>query len=282
MQIIQARSQPITLTPFEKAVDQLELHASAPAVVQRLLTLLSDVDASWKKLEDVMSVDGALVARVLRMASSPAFAARPVRDLRVAMQTLGCDQIRRIAVAAHFAGRGSPFARSLWAYSLRVAFAADGLARASGVVGGPDSFLCGLLHDVGTMALEHIMGAAYTSLPFVPGEDGQLAVEREAYGFDHADLGAMVAARWNLFPELELVAQLHHEPEACDVIGVPPATRATIERVALARSLGRPDGDPARATRDAMCARLTISPDVAEACGLTAVRSATELVQSLR
>jgi HD-like signal output (HDOD) protein len=269
------------LSPFENAVDQLQIHASAPVVVQRLLRLLYNPDASWKDVEDVLAVDGALVTRVLRIASSPAFLARPVRELRVAVQTLGCDQLRRVAVAAHFAGKGTPFARNLWKYSLRVAFTAEKLARGINVAAGPDPFLCGLLHDVGTMALEHIIGVDYAKMGFAAGDDAQLAKERDAFGFDHADLGAMVAARWNLFPELELVAQLHHDPDACELLGVPAPTRKVIDLVALARILGRPAGHPSAPTRDAICARLGVEPAVAEAWGGAGARLAAELTGSL-
>lgn len=270
----------VDLSPYEYAVDRLDTHAAAPAVIKRLLGLLVDPAVSWRQIEECLAVDGGLAARVLRIASSPAFAARPVRDLRVALQSLGCEEVRRIAVAAYFAGTSSAFGRALWVYSLRIAFTTDALARAGSRDGGPDAFLSGLLHDVGTMALEQVMRPGYTTL-FAPGDDHQLRIERDTYGFDHADLGAMVAARWNLFPELGLIAQLHHEPEACDAIGMAPATRAMIERVALARCLGRPPGDPGLRVRDAMCARLALPVEVAEACGVAAAGLAGELLASL-
>jgi len=268
---------PPTLSMFEQAVDRLDVIASTPVVVQRLLSVLAENDASWREIEEVLAIDGTLVTRVLRMAASPAFAARPVRDLRAALQMLGSEQVRRIAVAAHFAGRGSGFEQQLWSYSLRVAFAADGLAKARGVTGGPDPFLCGLLHDVGTMALIHFIGPGYAQMGFTPGGDGQCEIERNWLGFDHADLGAMVVARWKLFPELELVAQYHHRTEVSSEHEAP--TRAAIELVALARVLGRSDDDPARAMRDAFCQRLGLGVEQAESCGRVAVERARELGQ---
>lgn len=271
-------SPPPTLTMFEQAVDRLDVIASTPTVVQRLLQVLAEGDSSWREIEELLAVDGTLVTRVLRMAGSPAFAARPMRDLRAALQMLGSEQVRRIAIAAHFSGRGSRFEQLLWAYSLRIAFAADELARACRLVNGPDLFLCGLLHDVGTMALIHFIGTGYAQMGFSPGEDGQCAIESNWLGFDHADLGAMVAARWKLFPELESVAQFHHRPEAGD--GLEPTTRSAIDIVALSRVLGRGAGDAARearVTRDGLCERLGIASEHAEACGRVALERANEL-----
>ncbi len=46
MKVIPSRGPNITMmTPFEQAVDKLEIAATVPAVVQRLLGLLADPDA---------------------------------------------------------------------------------------------------------------------------------------------------------------------------------------------------------------------------------------------
>ena len=194
------------LSQFEQAVDQLEACAPAPRVAQRLLALLQDGQAPLAEVERALAVDGGLVVRVLRLASSPVFAARQVTSLRFAVQALGSAQLCRVVCAAQLASGGSPFTRKLWAYALRVACVSDELARHAAPRPTADPFLCGLLHDVGTMALERFLGPRYLAAGFAPGDDAQLEIERATFGFDHCDLGAMIAARWQLFPELELVA----------------------------------------------------------------------------
>jgi HD-like signal output (HDOD) protein len=281
MQLVPTISPGSDMTVFEQTVDQLETCAPAPVVVQRVLALLSDGTSSWRELEHALAVDAGLVARILRLASTPAFVARPVRDLRFALQALGGDQLRRIVVAAQFAGQGSAFNRALWSYSLKVALVCDALGAIVKAPKGPDPFLCGLLHDLGTMVLEKVMGRTYPALGFAPGDEQQVAIEQAAFGFDHADLGAMMASRWNLFPELELVAQLHHTPSVCESIEVPPATRAAIELVALARAVGRPDGAPAAAPREVLAARLGLEVPAAEEAARAAHAKASELIASL-
>ncbi len=281
MNVVPSLTRAIDLTPFERAVDEIDVTAAVPSVIQRLLGLLADPNVSWTRIEAAMALDGALVARVLRIASSAAFAARPVADLASAMRMLGCEELRRVAVTAYFTGRGTPFSRSLWDYSLRIAFTTTALARTVRHRGSADPFLCGLLHDIGTMAFSRIMGPTYEKVGFTPGEDDQVELERASYGFDHTDLGAMVASRWNLFPELELVAQLHHDPLACERIGAPTATRELVELVALARLLGRGEDGPTRALRDAACARVGTSVEAAEACAVAAARQASDLRSSV-
>lgn len=239
------------LTPFEDAVDRLELAVAAPVVIQRLLATIADPRSSVRDVEAVLTVDPSLVMRVLKLASSAVYARRPVRDLGGAIRTVGLHELRRLAVTAHFATGRSPLARELWAYSLAVAFACERLALIGRPPPGPDLFLCGLLHDIGTLVLDRLLGERYARLAIVPGDGRQADLERAAFGFDHTDLGAMAVARWNLFPELEPVVQLHHDPFAADRLGLPAASQAAIELVALARlgflttSEVLTDGEPA-------------------------------------
>lgn len=274
-------SVPPALSPFEHAVDQLEVCAPAPRVAQRLLTLLQDGQASWNEIERALAVDGGLVVRVLRLASTPVFAARQVTSLRFAVQALGTAQLARVVCAAQLASGGSPFTRALWAYALRVACVSDELARHAAHRPSADPFLCGLLHDVGTMALERVLGARYLAAGFAPGDDAQLEVERATFGVDHCDLGAMVAARWQLFPELELVAQLHHDPEAADALALPPATQAAIDVVALARIVAAPRAEGLDERHRALCTRLGVDDAAALACGARGAEAAATLVAGL-
>lgn len=269
------------LSQFEQAVDQLEACAPAPRVAQRLLALLQDGQAPLAEVERALAVDGGLVVRVLRLASSPVFAARQVTSLRFAVQALGSAQLCRVVCAAQLASGGSPFTRRLWAYALRVACVSDELARHAAPRPTADPFLCGLLHDVGTMALERFLGPRYLAAGFAPGDDAQLEIERTTFGFDHCDLGAMIAARWQLFPELELVAQLHHDPDAADALALPPATRAAIDVVALARVVGAPPAGGLDEGHLALCARVGVAPATALACGARGAEAAATLVAGL-
>ncbi|HVV85948.1 MAG TPA: HDOD domain-containing protein, partial [Kofleriaceae bacterium] len=260
MQVIPAPRRP-TLTPFEDAVDRLELGVSAPTVIQKLLNLLADPRRSARDVEKVLTADASLVTRLLKLASSAAYARHPVRDLMTAIQLVGLTELRKLAVTAHFAHGHTRLARELWSYSLAVAFACEGLARLAPGRVGPDPFLCGLLHDIGTLVLDRLFPARYGRLPVVPGDARQCELELQTFGFAHTDLGAMTVARWNLFPELELVAQLHHDPLAADRLHLPPSAQAALELVALARlsflagSDAITDGDPADAALEAELAR---------------------------
>lgn len=272
MQVVPTSGYP-ELTPFEDAVDRLELAVATPTVIQRLLSTMADPRSSVRDLEAVLAVDPGLVMQLLKLASSAAYARRPVRDLAAAIQTVGLQQLRRLAVTAHFAKGQSPLARALWSYSLAVAFTCEQLARATRMAAGADPFLCGLLHDIGTLVLDRLLGVRYAALAIVPGDPQQCEREQDALGFDHCDIGAMAVARWNLFPELELVVQLHHRPLVGDRLGLPARTQAVLEVVSLARlalmSAGGAIADDDLATlelRAILCERRGVSAAHALVC----------------
>jgi HD-like signal output (HDOD) protein len=270
-------------SPLEAAVSQIELRVAAPTTIQRVLAILDDADSSWRDVERAMSVDVALVTRTLRLASTMEFAARPVSDVRSALQYLGINQLRRLVIAAHFSGSGSPFARASWTYALRVAITCESISRVAGLARDPDPFLCGLLHDVGTAIMDQLYEAEYRELGFEPGSDEQPVHERAQFGFDHCDVGAIAASRWNLFPELELVAQLHHDPSHARILGLPKRTVQAIELVALGRIVGRGQPDEAVvAERDRLSENLGIAPEIAEACAEASVQRAGALMDAMK
>ena len=191
-------------------------------------------------------------------------------------------------MTAHFVGGINPLTRELWSYSLAVAFTCERMAASARLSGGADPFLCGLLHDLGTLVLDRLFGPRYARLGIVPGDERQVALEQEQFGFDHADLGAMAVARWNLFPELELVVQLHHDPLAAERLALPVATRVAVELVALARlaflatSGAVTDGDPAdRELLVELARRRGLDADEAAAHAEEARASAAQVLGAL-
>ncbi len=146
--------------------DQLVL-PTLPPVATKALEVLRDQDAGPKEAAAVVEKDPVLAARVLRAATSAAFAAGTAKiNLREAIARIGTRALKNILVEASaqqvFVSRNPTInntMRALWEHSVAVA----GLARdVLALVGGTDSesaYLAGLLHDVGkpvvaTMLLE--------------------------------------------------------------------------------------------------------------------------------
>jgi putative nucleotidyltransferase with HDIG domain len=107
----------------------------------------------------------------------------------------------------------------LWDHSFRTAVAARLLAKWSSFDFGIDAdsaYTCGLVHDVGKILLltsqpnkfaAALRASRDRSVPLAK-------MEQELFGFSHAQVGGMLAARWRLAPELQAAVLEHHNEGA--------------------------------------------------------------------
>jgi HD-like signal output (HDOD) protein len=185
----------------------------------RAMALVRDPEARVEDLSAVVSSDGALAVRVLRIAGSVAYAQRqPPRTLVEAIRRLGFQTLRKIIVAAScrqvFAA-SDPVAEALWAHALATGLAADELAVIDGEPRGGQSFLAGLLHDIGRQVLYLADSARYLQVA-----GAGVDAERGTFGMTHAEVGGGLALHWGLEEELADAILQHH-----DASGSPLALR---------------------------------------------------------
>jgi HD-like signal output (HDOD) protein len=191
-----------------------------PAAASAALALARDPDADVDDLSRVIQTDAGLAARVLRVANSAALGRRsPARRVQEAIITVGLRKTCDVLVAAcakRLYEASSPNAERLWNHALAAGVAAEVLARETGTVDVSSAFLPGLFHDVGRVAflladpaaaevIEDVVARGYGDTPFL---------EREWYGFDHAQAGAILVEDWGLALELCDAIRWHHDPSS--------------------------------------------------------------------
>jgi putative nucleotidyltransferase with HDIG domain len=190
-----------------------------PAAASAALGLARGPEADVDKLCRVIQTDVGLSARVLKVANSAALGRRnPARRLQEAIITVGLRKTCDIMVAAcakRLYEGTSARAELLWNHSLAVAVAAEELARTTRRVEAGSAFLPGLFHDVGRVAflLADETAADVIDGLVVSGGDETSYLEREWYGFDHAEAGAILAEDWGLALELCDAIRWHHQPK---------------------------------------------------------------------
>ncbi len=187
-------------------------------VAWKVLKTISDKGSSVQDLEKLISRDQALTARILRVANS-AFLGNDKQTLRVseAILRLGTERLRSLVLSACIDGvcrSRSLKNRSIWDHALAVGLAADFLAIECSYADHEGAFVAGLMHDIGKLILDSHMPDQYQEvLDLVYNENlGFTAAERRVIGFDHTEIGTLVAKSWNLPPVLQEVVQMHHQP----------------------------------------------------------------------
>lgn len=179
---------------------------SPPGVALQIIELAQNPNATLADVAHVVGMDPALSARLLRMANSPLYATRRrAGTLAQAMTTLGVNATLSLALGFSLMQglRGShgsaELQEQLWRRSVLAGLAARALGQHAGAARTDTLMLAGLLQDMGRLALLQALTEGYASLSAkADGNDALLVLERAHYGSDHAEIGAWLAARWNL------------------------------------------------------------------------------------
>jgi len=200
-----------------RAVDALP---PLPAVALRVMQVAQDPRSSASQLALVVSADPALSARVLRVANSAAYRrAREVTSVQEALVVLGFVQARNIAVSMAITGAYTLEGinvlfriEAFWRHSLAVAFRASELAGRTRSIDVPSAFTAGVLHNIGRLAMFHAdpAGVDQAIAEAMAGGRSIEDVERERLGYDHAELGGILAKRWKLPEDISDAVSQHH------------------------------------------------------------------------
>jgi HD-like signal output (HDOD) protein len=194
-----------------------------PHVASKVLELSSDPDTSAARLQQVISDDQAMTARILKIANSAMYAcSRRIKTLSEAIVMLGFNSIRSLVVtsaARNLYSTGSARMglkeRLLWEHSIGTAFACRLLADTRHPALREEAFLAGLMHDIGKLVLNLQVPDRFDEIvQIVYNENREFHdPENELLGFDHARVGALLVNKWKLSPLLEDVIGQHHSEE---------------------------------------------------------------------
>lgn len=198
--------------------------ASLPDACIRINQLADDPKSTIYDIKDVIQTDAGLTARVLKIANSSFYNyGRKVDDLNRAIMLIGTEGLRDIVWAtssiSSFAKLPNRFVdmNSFWRHSLYTATVARLLAQKCHVINKDRIFLCGLLHDVGQLALYQIMPDEM-DVVFVRAQanDEKLFVsEKYILGFTHATVSYALLRMWNLPVSICQSVAYHHQPGKC-------------------------------------------------------------------
>ncbi len=196
-----------------------------PQVAARVMQAINEPTVGVRDLEELISRDQAMTAKVLRIANSAFYGVRgEISTLSRAIVVLGFNTLRSIVFSivteALHARRQSCFKdQILWDHSLAVALAARTIATECRFAGHEEAYVGGLLHDIGKVVLDANLPDRYLQvIERVYNESMSfIDAENEIFGFDHTDVGALVVDRWSLAPGLREAVRLHHQPMGAEI-----------------------------------------------------------------
>jgi len=192
-----------------------------PSMMATITRLMQDPRTSAEELWRAISTDPSLVSKVLKLVNS-AFYGFPGRigTITQAIVILGFSTIRNVvlttSVLKSFGKGGSSGVdvNRFWEHSLLTGAIARALAMEREANFIEETFIAGLLHDMGRIVLSQKLPEEFEKVVRAKRESGipQVEAEQTVLRLTHGDIGGWLARKWNLpLPYVE-VMRLHHFP----------------------------------------------------------------------
>jgi putative nucleotidyltransferase with HDIG domain len=196
--------------------------ASPPRVFQKVNQIVNDPHSTTEDIARAIGEDAGITLRLLRVVNSAFFGYnQKIESLDQAVMALGTSQVRDLVLATTVAEKfeGLPEdlinMESFWQHSLACGVMARSLAQAGRQINLEPFFLGGMLHDVGRLVMLFRMPEKCRLIVTRCHQSGEMmhVVEREVFGYDHAEVGGCLLSTWGLPPHLEEAVASHHLPQ---------------------------------------------------------------------
>lgn len=194
-----------------------------PQVAVRVLQLTNTDNVQLHQLSDLIASDPAFASEVLVIANSMLYAPRfPSNSILQAIAVLGVNNLQGLCLtvgARAYLGKALslPAMRNIWRHNMATAIIAEQLA-AAGFIDRDTAFTCGVLHDVGRLALGAVRPKEYSLLLGAHSgtPESILRAEQDLFGWDHCAVGKILISDWKLPADFEVIVGDHHAPRQTD------------------------------------------------------------------
>lgn len=215
---------------------------STPGIYRELIQMLQKDEVSARQIGMMLARDMGMTAKVLQLVNSAFFGlCRHITNLEDAVMFLGVDTVKALAlsVSAFSCFRASRCQRfsieGLQGHSTIVACLAREIAKSQKASKEflDDTFVAGLLHDVGQLVLVSNHPEKYDEVlsAVMAGDKTITETERAVFGTTHAAVGSYLLWLWGLpDPVVEAVA-FHHSPFKCPSGEFAPLTAVYVANV---------------------------------------------------
>lgn len=193
-----------------------------PQTVLKAREIMADPKSGFQELADILEVDQAIAAKILKMANSSYYALREnVTSIQKASVVLGHKTLGELitmgGISTLLGNRLEGYgldAGDLWKHGLAVAFGSKIIAEKIGPELANDAFTSGLLHDSGKLILDRYIAERWQSFEEVmsDGEHTFLDAEKAVLELSHPEIASEVCKAWKIPEPLTLAIRYHHHP----------------------------------------------------------------------
>ncbi|MCL2212141.1 MAG: HDOD domain-containing protein [Treponema sp.] len=224
----------------EQIVDSINSLPQFPENIMLVQKLINDPTSDMPMIARQISMDPALTADLLKMVNSAQYMlSKKVDNISEAVKMIGIKGIKNLLYSygtQKVLGDDTQEKKKLWAHSYRTAFYAYNLVKNfkndSNLL--DDVYVGGILHDMGKIIFSSVHPDLLNNIKGFCTEKNLPAstFENLSAGMNHAELGALIAEKWNFPDRLVAAIRFHHDPETA-----PEEFKDLIDTVYLANML---------------------------------------------
>ena len=215
-----------------------------PENISQINRLISDPNSKMSDIAMRISSDVSLTGELLKLVNSAAYMrSQKCNSISTALKIVGLRGIRNLLFSIgsmeNLMISSNSDNKKLWNHSYKVAFFAYNLARNFCTAPSDrncieDSYVCGLLHDMGKIIFANAHTDIKEKIKNLCLEKGisTSLFETLVAGVNHGEVGAKIAEKWNFPESISEVLRYHHEPSKA-----PDAMKKLTSLVNLADSM---------------------------------------------
>lgn len=211
-----------------------------PENIVQLQSMINDPEVDMTEIARAIAVDPALTADLLKLVNSASYMLpKRVDNIHEAVMLVGLRGLRNLLFSygtQTILGKENEKTRSLWQHSYRTAYYSFSLAKniLHNKAITDDVYIGGILHDMGKIVFSSVHPTLIKNIERFCQEKNipRILFEDMSAGLSHAEIGGLIAEKWN-FPEALVEAiKNHHVPH-----NAKPANRLVVNTVYMANCL---------------------------------------------
>ena len=192
-----------------------------PTIFYEFSKLINNPYVSNKQVADLIKKDQAMVVKILRLSNSALYGKRQeIKDLTNAITYLGLETIKNIILQIalvrifKFEHKKIPDFNpaAFWEHSIGAAYFSNIMEKKLKIPHHENFYIGGLLHDVGKVLIYEFYPEKFEEIVLLMIEEElhDYEAEVEVLGVDHAEIGGVLAEKWNFDKEIINCIQYHH------------------------------------------------------------------------
>jgi putative nucleotidyltransferase with HDIG domain len=221
----------------DKIVESINSLPQFPENILTIQRLIEDPASDMPVIAKQISMDPALTADLLKIVNSAQYMlSKRVDNISEAVKMIGIKGIKNLLYSygtQKVLGDDTADKKKLWDHSYKTAFYAYNLAKNFKNDRNllDDVYVGGILHDMGKIIFSNVHPELLDKIKgFCVDKNLPAATfENLSAGMNHAELGALIAEKWNFPDRLVAAIRYHHDPE-----GVHPEFKDLVDAVYLA------------------------------------------------